>query len=246
VASGISLRPWISIPSVLIAITPMIAVSLFMETASYWGTGLLTTAFLAGGIESMLKRYRAVSRHITMHRLLSTLARSDTLTGLPNRLSLNEWFVQAVQSSPATDRLAVYCVALDHIQAINDTYGYPVGDALLKAVAERLNRIVAPGDFLIRLNGVKFAIVQFALLQSRQGDLLAQHIVAAIAKPFSIEGQEVSAGACIGYTIASQRGADLDYLLGCADHAIQQAKREASNVASYSQSRWGIKTGQAA
>ncbi|MEK7413166.1 MAG: GGDEF domain-containing protein, partial [Planctomycetota bacterium] len=88
VAAGLSLRPWISIPSILVAILPTIIVTSLASDTAHRATGVLLAVFLAGGIHSMLSRYRSETRKITMRRHFTTLARRDDLTGLPNRLSL--------------------------------------------------------------------------------------------------------------------------------------------------------------
>jgi diguanylate cyclase (GGDEF)-like protein len=238
VATGISLRPWISIPSVLVALVPTILVSLTMPGLPNWGVGLISILFLVGGIESMIRRYRATSKQISMHRLLATLARHDELTGLPNRLSLRERFEQFAGTAQGGDLIAIHRLDLNRFKPINEGYGQQVGDAVLKAVAERLNRIVRGDSFAVRLAADDFLIVQSGVTLPREIDLLARQIAATIEKSYWIAGNEIDIPVTVGYAYATQQGADLDPLLAQADEAMRRAKREASGVAGHSPSRW--------
>jgi diguanylate cyclase (GGDEF)-like protein len=239
VAAGISLRPWISTPSILIAIVPTIVTSLFMPNVADWGTGILTAIFLAGGIESMLKRYQATSRQISMHRLLSALGRLDDLTRLPNRLLLDEKF-ERIAAAPAAepDLVAVHLVDLEGLGYVNETHGYPAGDALLKMVTERLGRIIADEDVAARLSGIEFAIVQPGLVQARQAEILAQQMMIALTEPYLIGGAMIGLGVRIGYAYDVQQDADLDYLLDGASQAVRKAAAESISIVCHNQPKW--------
>ena len=125
VAMGLSLRPWISVPSILAVIMPTIIVALSYPDIVNRAVGILLALFLAGGVESMIARYRSIVRRSTMRRLFATLARSDHLTSLPNRLSLRERFDEYVASGGG-NRIAVHCLDLDRFKPVNDCYGRPV------------------------------------------------------------------------------------------------------------------------
>jgi diguanylate cyclase (GGDEF)-like protein len=230
VAAGVSLRPWISVPSILMAIVPTILVTPFGPGPAYWRTGLLMAMFLTGGIVSMLHRYRTTAAQITMRRLLSTLARHDQLTGLPNRLLLNERFDAMLDAVDDGSSIALHCLDLNRFKPINDRYGHPTGDALLMAATERLNRILRAGDFAVRLGGNEFAIVQMDAANVHEAEMLAHRIASTIAKPYSIEGQTVEVGAKIGYHFGPRHGADLEHFLRCANDALIQAKPDNPEV----------------
>ncbi len=210
VAAGISLRPWISIPSMLVAIVPTIVVSLAMPGFPSWGTGLLTIFFLAGGIESLLRRYRATSKQISMHRLLTTMAWRDELTGLPNRLLLRERFDRMRGGSGDADQVAVHRIDLTRLKQVNESHGHPFGDELLKAVAERLNRTARAASFAVRLSADDFIVVQSEMTKPRDAEILARQIIAAVGKPYAIGAQTISIGLTVGYAFAPRRSADLD------------------------------------
>ena len=238
VATGIALRPWICIPSVLIAIVPTIGTCFLLRGPGNVGIGLLTAIFLAGGIETMLRRYQATSRQFTMKHLLSKVDRHDELTGLPNQVMLRERFGQITASTPGGEMIAIHCLAIERVDEINDSLGYPAGDALLKAIAERLIRLAGPQEAVVRLGGSEFAIVQSEILQPRRAEMLAREIVAAITKPYLLTGDELSVSAHIGYALTLQQGADLDRLLKNAHMAARRARQEARPVVGHGGPRW--------
>jgi diguanylate cyclase (GGDEF)-like protein len=236
VAAGLSLRPWISVPSILIAIIPTILAAWSTANITYWAAGMLLAVFLGGGVESMLSRYRSETRKITMRRLFSTLARRDDLTGLPNRLSLRERF-EEFAAEAGSGGIAVHCLDLDRFKPVNDRFGHPVGDALLKAVTERLNGLLRRSDFAARVGGDEFVIVQTGVKHSGEADMLARRIVRAIAQTYSIEGQEITIGTSVGYALSTEYGNNLDRLVTCADAALCQVKREGGGIASFRELR---------
>ncbi|MFA5962416.1 MAG: GGDEF domain-containing protein [Sphingomonas sp.] len=233
VAAGLSLRPWISVPSVLVAIVPTVIVALSCSDLIYRGAGILLALFLGGGVQSMLLRYRLTAQQVTMRRLFATLARSDHLTSLPNRLSLRERFQDAVQASGGQGMIAVHCLDLDRFKPVNDRYGHPAGDALLKAVSGRLQALLRHNDFAARLGGDEFVVVQTNLAHAGEAELLARRIARAIAQPYSIEEHEVVIGTSIGYALSTTGGHDLDRLMAQADQALCAIKRAGGGIAPY-------------
>ena len=233
VAAGLSLRPWISVPSIVIAVVPSILVALTFPDTAYRAVGALLAVFLAGGVESMLARYRLTARNVTMRHVFATLARSDPLTNLPNRLSLRERFNECVARSGESDAIAVHCLDLDRFKPVNDRYGHPVGDALLRAVSERLQSVVRRGDFASRIGGDEFVVVQTGVAHAGEADMLARRIARSIAQPYSIDGQEIVIGTSIGYALSSESGADLDGLIAHADEALCGVKRRSGGIAAY-------------
>lgn len=239
VAATISLRPWISISAILVAVVPTIIVSFTLPGASYWGTGLLTLLFLAGGVQSMIQRYRGTAAEFTMRRLLATMARHDELTELPNRLLLRERFADLTAIAGEDDMIALFRLDLDRFKAINEAYGHPVGDDLLRAVAQRLNRVARPDHLAVRLGGDDFVVIQAGVTQHRQADVLGQQMMAALTKPFLVAGHDYHVGISIGYALDLRLNADLEGLSARADQALRQAKREASGLAQYNQHNAG-------
>jgi len=233
VAAGLSLRPWISVPSILIAIVPAVVVAWLSPNLIYQATGALFAVFVGGGIESMLSRYRSEARKITMRRQFATLARHDHLTGLLNRLSLREQFEGLAVPGSDMGTLAVHCLDLDRFKPVNDRYGHPAGDMLLKAVSARLAGMLRRSDFAARLGGDEFVIVQTGVSQPGEADLLARRLARALARPYVVGGQQITIGASVGYALSSEYGNDLERLLRGADEALCQVKREGGGTAKY-------------
>lgn len=246
VAATVSLRLWISITAILIAILPMILVSLFLPGGANWGTGLLTALFLGGGVLSMVQRYRETASQISMRRLMEKLARQDDLTGLPNRLVLRERFEALAAESDGSELIAVHCVDINRLEPVNEMYGHMAGDALLRAVAQRLRRVVRGDNLVIHLNGDDFVVVQPNMTTPREAELLAHHIVGILDKSYAVAGEDIIITANIGYTVDLQRGADLERLLAAAERALASGKRGASGVAAHDGTRWGRAAGAAA
>jgi diguanylate cyclase len=231
-AAGVGLRPWIAIPSMAVAIVPGIVAAALRWDPVYWVTAAMTTALLVGGSQSVLRRYRVASTEIAKRLTFEALARHDVLTTLPNRLALREWFDSHVAIGADQQLIAVHCLDLDKFKPVNDVFGHPVGDGLLKAIAMRLTQALRPGDIVARLGGDEFAIIQRELCHPEEAAALAQRLRKAIAEPFSIQGHDISVSTCIGYALSHYEAADLDELLGLADQALYAAKNSGSGVES--------------
>jgi diguanylate cyclase (GGDEF)-like protein len=154
------------------------------------------------------------------------MARHDVLTGLPNRLMLNEYLPQAFARARRTGGLAVLCLDLDGFKGVNDTLGHGAGDSLLTRVAERLRACSREGDMVVRLGGDEFAIVQETVEQPHESTALARRVLREIARPFDIDGQPVVVGASIGIAVASEGVGMPETIMKCADLALYRAKEE--------------------
>lgn len=230
VAAGVGLRPWIAIPSMMAAIAPSIILAALRWDPIYWVLAAMMTALLAGGSQSLLGRWRVTSVEIAKRLTFEALARRDTLTALPNRLALREWFDSHIALGSGQQLLAVHCLDLDDFKPVNDVFGHPVGDGLLKAIALRLMQVLRPGDIAARLGGDEFAVIQRDLRNPEEAAALAQRLRLAIAEPFSIQGHEISVSTCVGYALCRSASVDLDELLGLADQALYIAKGKGSGV----------------
>jgi diguanylate cyclase (GGDEF)-like protein/PAS domain S-box-containing protein len=158
---------------------------------------------------------------------ISHMARHDPLTDLPNRTQFHEQMEQALRPVRRDEQIAVLCLDLDHFKDINDTLGHPIGDDLLKAVAERLGRAIRETDILARLGGDEFAIVQVeANDQPAQSAALASRLVDVISAPYDINGHHVVIGTSIGVSTAPTDGTEPDQLLKNADMALYRPKAD--------------------
>jgi len=155
---------------------------------------------------------------------ITQLAFNDVLTGLPNRTMFHQQVEQLFRACEGSEGLfALHCLDLDQFKVINDTLGHPAGDALLMATAERL-REAARGHFVGRLGGDEFVVLQGIGEDRNAVDKLAREILAAIARPLTIDGNEVVPSTSIGIAIAPDDGGDGETLLRNADLALYRAK----------------------
>ena len=156
------------------------------------------------------------------------LAREDMLTGLPNRLSLEQQLaVRLRQSDAHADALWLFMLDLDRFKQVNDTFGHHTGDDLIRAVAARIGELIAPDDLLARLGGDEFAIV--TRRDAASAAALGAKILAAIARPFRVQGVEIYAGVSIGAVMAGPGSAQWIDLSRKADIALYEAKAGGRN-----------------
>jgi diguanylate cyclase (GGDEF)-like protein len=152
------------------------------------------------------------------------VAHHDALTGLPNRILFAEQLEQALKHVRRGERLAVLYIDLDHLKRVNDTFGHPVGDMLLKGVADRLRVCVRDIDTCARLSGDEFAIIQSPIDKPSDAAVLAVRINESIRAPFDLNGHQIVVDTSIGISIAPNDGKELEELLKTADIALYEAK----------------------
>jgi diguanylate cyclase len=231
VAAGVGLRPWIAIPSTAVAVVPtIVAAVVHGGDPIYYATALATAALLFGGCQSVLRRYREASSGIGRRLTFEALARRDALTSLPNRLALREWFEDRVAASQPHHLTAVYCLDLDSFKPVNDTFGHPAGDILLKAVSERFSRMLRSKDIAARLGGDEFAVILHDLKTREEAWATAHRLRRSIAEPFDVRGDQVRISTCVGYVLSDGNHLDLDELLALADNALYAAKTRGTGV----------------
>ncbi|SED49666.1 diguanylate cyclase (GGDEF) domain-containing protein [Rhizobiales bacterium GAS191] len=153
------------------------------------------------------------------------MAHHDALTDLPNRVLFRQRLNEALARMRREDhRVAIHCLDLDHFKSVNDTLGHPVGDALLRAVSERLLSCVRETDTVSRLGGDEFAIVQDAVKTPEEVSLLATRLLDVIGAPYQLQGHEVVVNVSVGIALAPSDGEDPDLLLKNSDMALYRAK----------------------
>jgi diguanylate cyclase (GGDEF)-like protein len=216
--------------SLLLAAVPIILAIAWRDDAIYRSLAILLTVFLVGGLESITFIYNTYVERVRLQQKFTLLARNDELTGLFNRLALREGFDVVVRERAAGTLLAVHCLDLDHFKPVNDRFGHPVGDQLLKAVSKRLGHVLRKDDFAARVGGDEFIVVQTGIDHAWQAERLAQRIIEAITAPYIIEKHEIEIGTSIGIALGSakldDRDLDLDELISCADVALYDVKRK--------------------
>ena len=155
---------------------------------------------------------------------IAHMAHHDALTGLPNRTLLDERLEHAVAHAKRGEIVATHLLDLDYFKNVNDTLGHPVGDKLLRMVADRLRRLVQEGETVARMGGDEFAIVQVQVAQPSDATALAQRVIEGVSEPYEIDGHQVVVGASVGISVSVTDGPSPDLLLRNADLALYRAK----------------------
>jgi len=168
-------------------------------------------------IEDITERQRADEK-------IAHLAHYDGLTDLPNRILFRERLEQSLKAIRPGEQLAVLYIDIDEFKGVNDALGHPVGDELLRGVAERLRGCLKETDVAARLGGDEFAVIQTGIKDRSETNQIVDAIHSAIRQPFDCMGHQISTDASIGIALAPGDGVDLDQLLKNADLALYGAK----------------------
>jgi diguanylate cyclase (GGDEF)-like protein/PAS domain S-box-containing protein len=179
-------------------------------------------------------KFTAIVRDITDRKSwenrIYSLAYSDSLTGLPNRLLLRDRLEHAIAAAQRNRTLVgVLFFDLDHFKAINDSHGHHVGDQLLRELAERTRRCVREIDTVSRLGGDEFVVVLPELREAQDAAAVARKILGLLGQACRIDNLEITITQTVGISIYPQDGADADTLLRNADSAMYHAKESGKN-----------------
>jgi diguanylate cyclase (GGDEF)-like protein/PAS domain S-box-containing protein len=158
------------------------------------------------------------------------LANYDVLTGLPNRIQMDEhlrYTLSLAKRNPVT--FALIFLDLDHFKNINDTLGHSVGDLLLVELAKRLSDALRDEDTVSRMGGDEFVLL-LPETDSNGAGQVAQKLLESIAQPFFLEGHELSVTASIGIALYPLDGSDIETLSKNADTAMYRSKQDGRNA----------------
>ncbi len=165
-------------------------------------------------------------------RRMTHEATHDGLTQLPNRKAAIARLEQGLARTSRTGaRLGVLFVDLDGFKDVNDHHGHPIGDAVLRVVARRLERAVRQGDHVGRLGGDEFVVIAEPVIDVDEAMAVANRVQRALARPMQIDSLTVTVNASVGVAVSSGSAADAGGLLRDADLAVYQAKREGKGQA---------------
>ncbi len=180
--------------------------------------------WLEGTVADATERKRAQA-------LIEHMARYDALTGLPNRRLFQETLGREIALARSQGgRVAVLCCDLDRFKAVNDTFGHPAGDALLRVIARRLSESLHAGDMVARLGGDEFAIILPGREDPRRIATVARRLIHAIGEPIELDGHATTVGASIGVAVGPRHGDSADTLFKNADIALYRAKDSGRNT----------------
>jgi diguanylate cyclase (GGDEF)-like protein/PAS domain S-box-containing protein len=179
--------------------------------------------YLLSVVDDVTERRQAEAR-------IAYLARTDSLTDLPNRATFVDYLDKALDRAKKNGgKFAILCVDLDRFKEANDVYGHLVGDALLREAARRLNA-AAGGEFLARVGGDEFTLVATGCADANSVIALSDKLLAAFQPAFEVNGHRLSLGLSIGGAIYPTDGDDATTLIANADAALYQAKAESRGL----------------
>jgi diguanylate cyclase (GGDEF)-like protein/PAS domain S-box-containing protein len=162
---------------------------------------------------------------------IAYMAHHDGLTNLPNRELYQERLKQALeQDTSGNKRVAVLCVDLDLFKNVNDSFGHPMGDRLLRLVADRLRSQVRGGNIAARLGGDEFAVILASDVSPNEASDFAAWLIKTLSACYEIDGIEVVIGASIGIALSPGDGDTSEELMRNADMALYRAKSDGGGV----------------
>lgn len=164
------------------------------------------------------------------------VANHDALTGLPNRAHFQQRLERAlVEAQQNSTSVSLLLIDLDHFKDVNDALGHDAGDALLKATAERLLKLVRDSDMVARFGGDEFAVIVMEPLTLADANRLANRLIEQLSQPFEYSGRTFASKASIGIAAFPDHGSTAMELLKDADIALYRAKADGRNrVVTYS------------
>lgn len=203
-------------------------------------------ALKAGARDFLTKPYDLTELHQRIHNLLEVrllyksvseqnrvqqeLALRDPLTNLPNRRLLMDRLEKAIQRAAREEQsVALFFLDLDGFKQVNDVHGHPVGDQLLKTVAQRLQNMTREHDTVARLGGDEFVMLISGIADASDAVRPATDALTILSQPYKINDIEVQVTASIGIAFYPAHGHDAESLIEHADHSLLDAKRSGKN-----------------
>ncbi len=185
-----------------------------------------------GGIVGARGVLRDITKSYLQERHITYMALHDALTGLPNRVLLEDRIQQAIQQAARNgNRVGVCFIDLDHFKNINDAYGHKAGDALLLTLAQLLKGCLRDGDTLARWGGDEFVVLLPDLHNAEAVRQVAQKMVQTMQQTITLEGLTINATFSMGIAVYpdDESEGDIDSLLAQADRAMFYAKSQGRN-----------------
>lgn len=174
-----------------------------------------------------------ISERKHYERELAQRAYYDELTGLPNRVRMQAIVARALEGRPDDAPVALAFIDLDNFKQVNDFYSHAVGDALLRAAAQRVCGQIRPSDTLARISGDEFLLLIDPLPGLEALPAQIEQVVDSLKQPFHIEGLEVLTSASVGVCIYPLHGRSYEALRRSADNAMYRAKLDRKGSAQY-------------
>ncbi len=192
---------------------------------------LPTVLFLAAILLSFQFYRMAVRRQQRYEETLIHQATHDALTGMPNRLLIEEQLHHEVaRAMRRGSQLAIAYLDVDNFKQINDSHGHPEGDRLLQVLARRLKTVLREVDIIGRMGGDEFVILLPDIRSPRYAELLGQRLLRVCEQPFELGGHDFYTSISVGMALCPDDGEDPDVLMSHADAALYRAKESGRNA----------------
>ena len=170
--------------------------------------------------------FEDITTRLAAEERIRHLAHFDALTDLPNRVTFYERAKAILAHLRRDESVAFLSLDLDHFKNVNDTLGHPIGDLMLKTVAQRMRSCIREEDFIARLGGDEFVLIQVPTATAADLPALASRLIEVVGAPYDIEGHQIVIGLSIGIVVAPGDGTDPDMLMKNADLALYRAKAD--------------------
>jgi diguanylate cyclase (GGDEF)-like protein/PAS domain S-box-containing protein len=183
-----------------------------------------------GAITHFVSTGRDITQQRSMEERLNNLSYYDALTGLPNRTLFIDRLTQGIARARYGKKIIVVLIVdIDRFKFINDGYGLPVGDRVLKTITESLSRSVREGDTVARLGGDDFGILLFDVAETDDIILVIKKIMENVSLPLKIRGEEIVLTASLGVAVYPYDGESPNDLMKSADMALSKARQQGRN-----------------
>lgn len=204
-----------------------LAVLVSIGTLSILGITLVISAFDSQLAARTVKHAESLQ---ATNEQLRNIALYDNLTGLPNRVLLEDRMERSILRGDRSGKLgALMFVDLDRFKSVNDTFGHRIGDELLKTVAQRLTNCIRKEDTVARVGGDEFVVVLNELAKREDAGLISGKMLQELSRPFSVERHELEISCSIGISVFPDDGKTLLELMNNADVAMYHAKKAGRN-----------------
>ena len=188
-------------------------------------------AYGIGLVEDVTQRKQTENELLARQKDLDHLAYHDSLTGLPNRLLLQDRLQHALaKARRAGSKVALIFLDLDRFKIINETFGHEVGDRILCEVARRLQSLVRECDTLTRFGGDEFIVVLEELPEPKIAGQFARQILDTLSAAIEVKEANFHLGGSIGISLFPHNGGDVETLLKCGEVAMYRAKEKGRNT----------------
>ncbi|WP_457600379.1 bifunctional diguanylate cyclase/phosphodiesterase [Hydrogenivirga sp.] len=184
----------------------------------------------SGNVVGFVATGKDITHEKELQDRLNYIAYYDPVTELPNRVNFMERLKFAISRTKMLNRsLAILFIDIDRFKYVNDTYGYPVGDTVLKEVSERIKRALREGDTVARLGSDEFGAVLIDLAHKEDIPKVINKIFANMEEPIVVDGKEVILTLSVGVSIFPDDGSDAEDLVKKAEMALAHAKEDRRN-----------------